>query len=146
MDSRFMNGNVIYESTMERNQELFLYDLKCVRLLREPEITFAGLIDQMGNLVAGGFKHGILPLEDEAERRKMYSDVVLRVSLRKDFDYSLGPVMYSASRREKAVMISFSLGKRVLLVTTEPDVDMDKTAQKIIRITQLTVEIRELLQ
>lgn len=28
MDSRFMNGDVIYESTMERNQELFLYDLK----------------------------------------------------------------------------------------------------------------------
>lgn len=85
---------------MERNQELFLYDLKCVRLLREPEITFAGLIDRMGKLVAGGFKHGIVPIEDEAERQKMYSDVVLRASLRKDFDYSLGPVMYSASRRE----------------------------------------------
>ncbi len=134
MDSRFMNANIIYESTMERNQELFLYDLKCVRLLREPEITFAGLIDRMGKLVAGGFKHGIVPIEDEAERQKMYSDVVLRVSLRKDFDYSLGPVMYSASRREKAVVMSFPLGRRVLLVTMEPDVDIDKTAQKIIKI------------
>lgn len=119
---------------MERNKELFSYDLKCVRLLREPEITFAGLIDHMGNLVAGGFKHGILPSEDEAERRKMYLDVVLRVSLRKDFDYSLGPVMYSASRREKAVTMSFPLGRRILLVTMEPDIDMDKTAQKIIKI------------
>lgn len=135
MDSRFMNASAICESVMERNQELFLYDLKCVRLLKESDITFAGLIDQMGNLVAGGFKHGILPREDEAERRKMYSDVVLRVSLRKDFDYSMGPVMYSASRREEAVMISFPLGKRVLLVTAEPDVDIDKIAQKIIKIT-----------
>ena len=135
MDSRFMNANAICELTMERNQELFLYDLKCVRLLREPDITFAGLIDQMGNLVAGGFKHGILPREDEAERRKMYSDVVLRVSLRKDFDYSMGSVMYSASRREEAVMISFPLGRRVLLVIAEPDVDIDKIAQKIIKIT-----------
>lgn len=135
MDSRFMNASAICESVMERNQELFLYDLKCVRLLREPDITFAGLIDQMGNLVAGGFKHGVLPREDEAERRKMYSDVVLRVSLRKDFDYSMGPVMYSASRREEAVMISFPLGRRVLLVTAEPDVDIDKIAQKIIKIT-----------
>lgn len=135
MDSRFMNANAIYESAMERNQELFLYDLKCVRLLRESDITFAGLIDQMGNLVAGGFKHGILPREDEAERRKMYSDVVLRVSLRKDFDYSMGPVMYSASRREEAVMISFPLGRRVLLVIAEPGIDIDKTAQKIIKIT-----------
>ncbi|MDE1725945.1 MAG: hypothetical protein KGH89_01610 [Thaumarchaeota archaeon] len=120
---------------MERNQELFSYDLKCVRLLREPEIRFAGLIDHMGNLVTGGFKHGIVPIEDEAEQKKMYSDVVLRVSLRKDFDYSLGHVMYSASRREKAVMMSFPLGRRVLLVTAEPDVDIDETAQKIIKIT-----------
>ncbi|SRR5579885_2051205 len=119
---------------MERNQELFLYDLKCVRLLGEPDIIFAGLIDQMGNLVAGGFKHGILPSEDEAERRKMYLDVILRASLRKDFDYSLGPVLYSASRREKVVMISFPLGKRILLVTTEVNVDIDETAQKIIKI------------
>ncbi|MDE1763595.1 MAG: hypothetical protein KGL95_09490 [Patescibacteria group bacterium] len=119
---------------MEHNQELFSYDLKCVRLLRESEITFAGLIDHMGKLVAGGFKHGISPSEDEAERRKMYLDIVLCASLRKDFDYSLGSVMYSASRGEKAVMINFLLGKRILLVTAEPDVDMDKTAQKIIRI------------
>ncbi len=119
---------------MERNQELFLYDLKCVRLLRDPDIIFAGLIDNMGNLVAGGFKHGVSPSEDEAERRKLYLDVVLRASLRKDFDYSLGPVLYSASRREKAVMMSFPLGKRILLVTAEADTDIDKAAQRIIKI------------
>ena len=84
---------------MVRNQALFLYDLKCVRLLHDPEILFAGIIDHMGNLVAGGFKHGITPVEDAAERRKMYCDVILRASLRRDFDYSLGPVLYSASRR-----------------------------------------------
>ncbi len=119
---------------MERNQELFLYDLKCVRLLRDSDIIFAGVIDQMGNLVAGGFKHGISSSEEEAERRKLYLDVVLRVSLRKDFDYSLGPVLYSVSRREKAVMMSFPLGKRILLVTAEANINIDKTAQKIIKI------------
>ena len=119
---------------MERNKELSLYDLKCVRLLQDPEIIFAGLIDQMGNLVAGGFKHGISPEEDEAERRKMYLDVILRVSLRKDFDYSLGPVLYSASRRGKAVVMSFPLGKKILLVTCEVGIDIDKTAHKIFRI------------
>ena len=119
---------------MERNQELPLYDLKCVRLLKNPDIIFAGLIDHMGNLVAGGFKHGIVPEEDEAERRKMYMDVVLRSSLRKDFDYSLGPVLYSASRRENAVMMSFPLGRKILLVSAEAHIDIDKTARKIIKI------------
>jgi uncharacterized protein DUF6659 len=120
---------------MEQNHELSIYDLKCVRLLKEPEITFAGVIDQQGDLVAGGFKDSITSTEDEAEKRKMYSDVILHVSLRRDFDYNLGPVTYSASRREKVVTMSFPLGRRVLLVYAEPDVDIDDTAEKIILIT-----------
>ena len=120
---------------MEQNHELSIYDLKCVRLLKEPEITFAGVIDQLGDLVAGGFKDNITSTEDEAERRKMYSDTILHVSLRRDFDYSLGPVTYSASRRNKVVTMSFPLGRRVLLVHAEPDVDIDDTAEKIILIT-----------
>ncbi|HJU13758.1 MAG TPA: DUF6659 family protein [Candidatus Nitrosotalea sp.] len=121
---------------MERNQELFSYDLKCVRLLKDPDITFAGIIDHAGKLVAGGFKHGVVPVEDEAERRKLYLDVVLRTSLRKDFDYSMGSVLYSASRRERATMISMPLGRKVLLIAADSGVDIDKTAQKIIRIVQ----------
>jgi hypothetical protein len=97
------------------------------------EIRFAGIINQMGKLVAGGYKKGETILEDAAERQKMYMELVLRVSMRKEFDYSLGPVKYSASRREKAVMMSFPLGANVLLVSTIPDVDLDKTAKKIMK-------------
>ncbi len=88
----------------------------------------------MGRLVAGGFKEGISPLEDEAERRKMYMELALRVSMRMEFDYTLGPVKYSASRREKAVMMSFPLNNNVLLVSTEPSVDIEKFAQKVLKI------------
>ncbi len=88
----------------------------------------------MGRLVAGGFKEGISPLEDEAERRKMYMELALRVSMRMEFDYTLGPVKYSASRREKAVMMSFPLNNNVLLVSTEPSIDIEKFAQKVLKI------------
>jgi hypothetical protein len=91
----------------------------------------------MGHLVAGGFKPGVTPLEDEAERRKTYMELALRVSMRKDFDYSLGPVKYAASRREKAVVLSFPLNSNVLLVSAEPDVDIDKTAKKIMNLVGL---------
>lgn len=88
----------------------------------------------MGRLVAGGFKEGISPLEDEAERRKMYMELALRVSMRMEFDYTLGPVKYSASRREKAVMMSFPLNNNVLLVSAEPSIDIEKFAQKVLKI------------
>ncbi len=96
-------------------------------------IRFAGLINHMGRLVAGGFKEGISPLEDEAERRKMYMELALRVSMRMEFDYTLGPVKYSASRREKAVMMSFPLNNNVLLVSAEPSIDIEKFAQKVLK-------------
>ena len=122
---------------LEKADEYWIYDQKCKRLLDYDEIRFAGLINKMGRLVAGGFKPGISPLEDDAERKKMYMELALRVSMRKDFDYSLGPVKYAASRREKAVMLSFPMNSNVLLVSAEPTADIDKTANKIIKLVGL---------
>ena len=118
---------------MEKSNESWLFEQKCQSLLEFDEIRFAGIINQMGKLVAGGYKNGVTPLEDAAERQKMYMELVLRVSMRKEFDYCLGPVKYAAARREKAVMMSFPIGSNVLLVSTIPDVDLDKTAKKIMK-------------
>lgn len=118
--------------------EQITLEQKCDVLLKESEIRFVGLINPMGRLVAGGFKSCIDSPEDEAERQKMYMDLVLRVSMRKDFDYCLGKVRYSASRREKAVMMSFPIGSFVLLISAEPNVSIDKTADKIIKTLDLS--------
>ena len=117
--------------------EQSVLEQKCDTLLKENEIRFVGLINFMGRLVAGGFKSCIDSPEDEAERQKMYLELVLRVSMRKDFDYCLGQVMYSASRREKAVMMSFPIDSFVLLISAEPNIDIDKTANKIIKTIDL---------
>ena len=122
---------------LEKTSEYWIYGQKCKKLLGYDGIRFAGLINSMGHLVAGGFKPGISPLEDDAERKKMYMELALRVSMRKEFDYSLGPVKYAASRREKAVMLSFPMNSNVLLVSAEPNVDIDKTANKIMKLVGL---------
>ena len=122
---------------LEKTSEYWIDNQKCKKLLDYDEIRFAGLINSMGHLVAGGFKPGISPLEDDTERKKMYMELALRVSMRKEFDYSLGPVKYCASRREKAVMLSFPMNSNVLLVSAEPNVDIDKTANKIMKLVGL---------
>lgn len=121
----------------EKAEEYSVFDQKCNWLLQEEDIRFAGFINSMGRLVAGGFKEGITPLEDDAEQQKMYMELALRVSMRKDFDYSMGPVKYSASRRQKAVVMSFPINSNVLLVSAEPTVDIDKMANKIMKIIGL---------
>jgi len=114
-----------------------LEDKKCQLLLQEPEIRFAGMIDAMGNLVSGGIKEGLTLLEDEADTKKLYMELVLRVSTRKDFDTNLGPVEYSASRRKKVIFLSFPLGNKILFVSAEPDSDIEKTANKVKKIFEI---------
>ena len=118
----------------QKTKSNLLENKKCQLLLQEPEIRFAGMIDAMGNLVSGGIKEGLTPFEDEADRKKLYMELVLRVSTRKDFDADLGPVEYSASRRKKVIVLSFPLGNKILLVSAKPDSDIEKTASKVKKI------------
>jgi hypothetical protein len=133
----YNDESTVLNTQKEKAEEYWIFDQKCSLLLQEDEIRFAGLINSMGRLVAGGFKEGITPIEDEAERQKMYMELALRVSMRKDFDYSLGSVKYTASRREKAVMMSFPINSNVMLVSAEPTIDIDKLANKIMKIIGL---------
>ena len=121
-------------SQVEKSSEYYMFDQKCQNLLKEPEIRFAGLINPMGHLVAGGMKEGMKPLEDDADMRKLYMELILRVSTRQEFDQSLGEVEYSASRRKKAVVMSFPIDNKVLLVSANTDVDIDVTAKKVKKI------------
>ena len=119
-------------------QEYYLYHKKCNLLLKESEIRFAGFLDPMGNLIAGGFKEGVTPLHDESERRKLHIATVLRARTEQDFDYDLGQVEYSVSRRKRVITYTFVLGDKVVLfVSSEPGVDIESTAQKIIRISNI---------
>ncbi|WP_316505765.1 DUF6659 family protein [Nitrosopumilus sp.] len=118
-------------------EEYYLYHRKCNLLLEEPEIRFAGFLDSMGNLIAGGFKEGIVPLHDESERWKLHIETVLRAKTEQDFDYDLGEVEYSVSRRKKVITYTFVLEDKVLFVSSEPTVDIEKTAQKIIKISNI---------
>jgi hypothetical protein len=120
---------------VEKSNEFYAFEQKCQNLLKEPEIRFAGLISPMGHLVSGGMKKGLKQLEDDADMRKLYMELILRVSTRQEFDHSLGVVNYSASRREKAVLMSFPIGNNVLLVSANTDVNIDETAKKVKKIT-----------
>lgn len=112
------------------------YETKCRDLLREKEIRFAGIINEQGLLIAGGFKEGILPLEGDETKLSGFMEFASRVSLRKEFDKTLGPINYIAARRDRLVLISFPfpVSKIVLLISAEPTVDIENIAQDVVRI------------
>jgi len=113
-----------------------LYDEKCEQLLQENEIRFAGIINDQGNLISGGFKKGITPLEGDETKLQSFMEFVSKISIRTEFDQSLGPINYLAARRDKAVLISFPfpVSKIILLISAEPSVDIEKIAKKVVDI------------
>lgn len=113
-----------------------IYDDKCQKILDEEEIRFAGIINADGKLVSGGFKKSIEPLEDDESRLKSFMEFVSKVSIRKEYDKTLGPINYLAARRDKAVLVSFPfpVSQFVLLISANPSVDIEKLATKVVDI------------
>lgn len=106
---------------------------KLAEILTEKQIRFAGFVGIDGNLLKGQFREDVIPFENDEEQKQVFRELALRISTRKKFDYSMGPVKYSASRREKLVMMSFPLKDMILLITAEPHVNIDRLAYKIIQ-------------
>ena len=113
-----------------------IYDDKCERLLQEDEVRFAGIINDQGILISGGFKKGLVPLEGDETKLKSFMEFVSKISIRTEFDESLGPINYLAARRDKAVLVSFPfpVSKIVLLISANPSVEIEKLAKKVVDI------------
>ena len=110
------------------------FEEKCSLLLEQAEIRFAGIINEDGKLVSGGFKKDIRPLEEDESRLNSFMEFASMISLRKEFDKTLGPINYLAARRDKIVLISFPfpVSKFILLISAEPTVDIESLATKVV--------------
>lgn len=115
---------------------LKLYEEKCNKLLAEPEIRFAGIVDKGGQLISGGFKEGLTPYEGDETRLQSFLEFVSKASIRKEYDESLGPINYLAARRDKAVLVSFPfpITKILLLISAEPTANIESLAKKVVEI------------
>ncbi len=100
----------------------------------DKNIRFAGVIDKMGTLVAGGMRKGIEPLEPREERRKLYIEYALRNAMRSDFDSEYGRVVYSMSEREKIKIATFPFGEGLILISIEKRAQHDKVIAKVLKL------------
>ena len=48
------------------------YEKICQEVLKEDHLRFCGLISGKGELMTGGFRVGITPLENDEEQKKMF--------------------------------------------------------------------------
>jgi len=113
--------------TPEKISEL---ETACQNLLSEHNIRFVGVINPLGNMIAGGFKKGITPLLNDQNLRMVFMQMQLDFNMRQDFDQFLGPIDYIASRRKNQLIINVPVGENLVMITAEPDSDDRKIIKK----------------
>ena len=108
------------------------YELKCQKILEEHDIRFAGLLDGLGNILTGGYSQELTPKLPEEKFQSICKELASRVAKRKTNDVELGHVKYSASRREHVVIMSFPIYDHVIMIMTEPHINIDRLAFRVI--------------
>lgn len=108
------------------------YEKRCQELLKDDEIRFAGLLDEFGKLLAGGYNKDIDSRLTKDQHDTVCRELAARVEKRKKYDAELGRVKYSASRRDHVVIMSFPIYEKVIMIVAEPHINIDKLAFRII--------------
>ncbi len=116
----------------EKKPDFIDYGDRCQKILEDPEILFAGLLDGLGTLLAGGYKEGTCSRLTNEEHQSICTELASRVTKRKKFNSPLGHVKYSASRREHVVIMSFPIYDKVIMIIAESHINIDRFAFRII--------------
>ena len=132
IESQYEEKHVMRNKMSKRLDKQYFQE-KIAQIFSESEIRFAGFIDTEGKMIIGKFRHDVIPFEADDEQKKIFRELAVRVATRVKFDKSMGRVKYSASRREKLVMMSFPVKEVILLITAEPNVNIDRLAFRIIQ-------------
>ena len=108
-------------------------------ILELPEIRFVGVINNMGRLVSGDYKKGIVPIA-EIEQYKIYMAHALELFMKKDLDKALGTLEYIVSKRKNAVIITIPINDSLVLISAEPKAKIEPIVDEIIqRINNLEI-------
>lgn len=102
----------------------------CDVILSHRGVRFVGVINYLGNLIAGGFKKGITPMGNENTRRMMYMQLRLDLSMRQEYDELFGPVDYVVSKRSRITKISMPVNKHMIILIIKNGINHESVIKK----------------
>ena len=101
-------------------------------ILSLPEIRFVGVINDMGHLVIGDYKKGIVPIA-EIDQYKMCMEHALELFMKKDLDGTLGPLDYIVSKRKNVAIITIPVSDYLVLISAEPNAKIEPIIEEILQ-------------
>ena len=90
----------------------------------DPNIRFAGIINNKGRLLTGHKKKGILTSTTTQDQEMLLMETALGIRMRKEHDSHLGSVNFTISYGEKIVSMNFPLDDEILCVSAEKKINL----------------------
>ena len=113
-------------------------DKLCYQVFKfDRRVRYAGILDDTGRIIAGGMRKGISSLEPASEDLRLMANLTIQIGTDKTWDQYFGKIQYTLVKRERLNMLIFGVGNNLMLVTTQPDFDMEQITQ--LRDTTITI-------
>ncbi len=136
----YLSQNVKFDRNLgyeEKNLNTLLtkegLEILCNRLCYEPKIRFCGIINSMGKAIACGFKNGIHPLNKEEQRQMLYIESSLELSMKNEFNDTLGNVNFIATYRDNLALITIPIKQNyLLLISAERNASIENIVKNAI--------------
>ncbi len=103
------------------------YEKVCTEMYKfDRRVRYAAILDETGRQIAGGMRKGIPSLEPQSEDLRLIATITIQLSTDKTWDRFFGRSQYTFIKREKVNILTFSIGNKLLLVSTEPDLTLQQ--------------------
>jgi len=92
-------------------------------------VRYAAILDESGRLISGGMRRGVPSLEPQSEDLRLIAAVTIQLSTDKTWDRYFGKTQFTFIKREKVNILTFNMGNKLLLISTEPDFTLQQAQE-----------------
>ena len=114
------------------------YEKLCKEILDiDPEIRFAGVCDESGEIKFGGQREGLANLLTAEETKRSNLQALARWGLRNSLASKVGKGKYAMAEYEKIKRVTFPLDNdHLMLITTEVQADHQNIISSVLKLIQ----------
>ncbi len=103
------------------------WDKICTEIFKfDRRVRSAIILDQSGRQIAGGMRKGIPSLEPQSEDLRLIANLTIQLNTDKTWDRYFGKNQFTFIKREKLNILTFYLGSKLVLMSSEPDFSLQQ--------------------
>lgn len=106
------------------------YDKICNEIFKfDRKIRYAAILDETGRIIAGGMRRGVQSLEPQSEDLRLIASITMQLNADRSWDKYFGKTQFNFIKRERVNILTFYLGRKLVLVSMEPDFSLQRAEE-----------------